>query len=83
MFLPIIKDDHTVHDFSSLLLIFLYCYFALHYHGNYYLFTNTDDHSRVRLKLILGEPGSDYINANFIDVRDKVQLFVYQYSESD
>ena len=30
---------------------------------------NTDDHSRVRLNEIPGRPGSDYINANYIDVR--------------
>ncbi len=28
----------------------------------------TDDHSRVKLQFIPGEDGSDYINANFIDV---------------
>lgn len=27
-----------------------------------------DDHSRVKLSEIPGRPGSDYINANFIDV---------------
>ena len=30
---------------------------------------NADDHSRVRLNEIPGRPGSDYINANYIDVR--------------
>ena len=32
------------------------------------LFLNIDDHSRVRLEEIPNTPGSDYINANFIDV---------------
>ena len=27
-----------------------------------------DDHSRVRLQVIPSEAGSDYINANYIDV---------------
>ena len=27
-----------------------------------------DDHSRVRLQVISSEAGSDYINANYIDV---------------
>ena len=27
-----------------------------------------DDHSRVKLKLAADESGSDYINANFVDV---------------
>jgi len=29
----------------------------------------SDDHSRVRLQLLDGDPHSDYINANYIDVR--------------
>uniref|UniRef100_A0A7N9AQ06 protein-tyrosine-phosphatase n=1 Tax=Mastacembelus armatus TaxID=205130 RepID=A0A7N9AQ06_9TELE len=29
----------------------------------------TDDHTRVRLQLLDGDPHSDYINANYIDVR--------------
>lgn len=28
----------------------------------------TDDHTRVRLQLLDGDPHSDYINANYIDV---------------
>ena len=28
-----------------------------------------DDHSRVKLKEIPNVPGSDYINANYLDVR--------------
>ena len=28
-----------------------------------------DDHSRVKLEMIEGEPCSDYINANYLDVR--------------
>ena len=31
-----------------------------------------DDHSRVKLELIEGEPNSDYINANYLDVRELV-----------
>ena len=40
-------------------------------HNMYRLIThyNADDHSRVRLNEIPGRPGSDYINANYIDVR--------------
>lgn len=30
---------------------------------------SADDHSRVRLTQLSGEPHSDYINANFIPVR--------------
>ena len=34
------------------------------------------DESRVKLQPIEGRPGSDYINANYIDVRDCfLQLF--------
>ena len=32
------------------------------------LAVTTDDHSRVRLQEIPNVPGSDYINANYIDV---------------
>lgn len=32
-------------------------------------FLPSDDHSRVRLQLLDGDPHSDYINANYIDVR--------------
>ena len=28
-----------------------------------------DDHTRVRLSAVKGQQGSDYINANYIDVR--------------
>lgn len=31
---------------------------------------SSDDNSRCRLSFIPGVEGSDYINANFIDVRD-------------
>ena len=34
-----------------------------------------DDHSRVRLNAVKGQQGSDYINANYIDVRI-FELFV-------
>lgn len=30
---------------------------------------SADDHSRVRLLVLDGDPHSDYINANYIDVR--------------
>ena len=33
-----------------------------------------DDHSRVRLQVIPSEAGSDYINANYIDVSIPVLL---------
>ena len=32
------------------------------------LFLPSDDHSRVYLEQFADDPGSDYINANFIDV---------------
>ena len=32
------------------------------------IFSCIDDHSRVRLQVIPSEAGSDYINANYIDV---------------
>ena len=35
----------------------------------------TDDHSRVRLKDIPNVPGSDYINANYIDVSSTFEHF--------
>ena len=34
-----------------------------------FIFFNTDDCSRVKLAEIEGEQGSDYINANHLDVR--------------
>lgn len=34
-----------------------------------YHLLSADDHSRVRLVQLAGEPHSDYINANFIPVR--------------
>lgn len=34
-----------------------------------YLCVNPDDHSRVRLEEVVGQPNSDYINANLMDVR--------------
>ena len=43
-------------------------------------YNNTDDHSRVKLSEIPGRPGSDYINANYIDVRSHIKvvvLFIY------
>ena len=44
----------------------------------------TDDHSRVRLQVIPSEAGSDYINANYIDVSVhtvRVEIFVvYKFS---
>lgn len=42
---------------SSLLLLSLFSFLL------------SDDHSRVRLQLLDGDPHSDYINANYIDVR--------------
>lgn len=33
------------------------------------VFPSADDHSRVRLTQLEGEPHSDYINANFVPVR--------------
>lgn len=36
---------------------------------NVYHPLSADDHSRVRLTQLAGEPHSDYINANFIPVR--------------
>lgn len=35
----------------------------------FFSFLLSDDHSRVRLQLLDGDPHSDYINANYIDVR--------------
>lgn len=32
-----------------------------------------DDHTRVTLTELEGSPGSDYINANFIDVSNQVK----------
>ena len=40
----------------------------------------TDDNSRVHLKDIAGEAGSDYINASFITVRMSWGLFVITFS---
>ena len=34
----------------------------------------TDDHSRVKLSDVDDEPGSDYINGNYIPVRS-IQIF--------
>lgn len=39
-----------------------------------YHLLSADDHSRVRLAQLAGEPHSDYINANFIPVRAPVGL---------
>lgn len=36
---------------------------------NVHYVLSADDHSRVRLTQLSGEPHSDYINANFIPVR--------------
>ena len=33
-----------------------------------FFFVVSDDHSRVKLQETNGKPGSDYINANYIDV---------------
>ena len=33
-----------------------------------------DDHSRVILRPIPGQPRSDYINANFVDVSSAVEI---------
>ena len=38
------------------------------------LISLVDDHSRVRLQVIPSEAGSDYINANYIDVSIPVLL---------
>lgn len=35
---------------------------------------STDDHSRVRLLVLDGDPHSDYINANYIDVSILMEL---------
>ena len=35
---------------------------------------SADDHSRVRLLVLDGDPHSDYINANYIDVRPSAGL---------
>ena len=40
--------------------LYRYCHF--------FSFLLSDDHSRVRLQLLDGDPHSDYINANYIDV---------------
>lgn len=62
---------------SSWFSPFLYCIFLHSYLFwlNVHLFNIntfcqlfTDDHSRVRLQLLDGDPHSDYINANYIDV---------------
>ena len=37
-----------------------------------YIFSSTDDHSRVVLTAKRDIPGSDYINANYVDVRKLV-----------
>lgn len=37
----------------------------------------TDDQTRVRLPPIEGIPGSDYINANFIEVSSENELVFY------
>uniref|UniRef100_A0AAQ6AJL1 protein-tyrosine-phosphatase n=1 Tax=Amphiprion ocellaris TaxID=80972 RepID=A0AAQ6AJL1_AMPOC len=39
----------------------------------------TDDHTRVRLQLLDGDPHSDYINANYIDVSSHTHLSFYAY----
>ena len=38
----------------------------LHYYTD-----TTDDHSRTKLSFVDDEPGSDYINANYIPVRNR------------
>ena len=40
------------------------------------LFSSVVDHNRVRLSVMPGELGSDYINASFIDVSDRWLLFI-------
>lgn len=42
---------------------------------DFYTICVTDDDTRVVLSEIEGVPGSDYINANFIDVRSKMIYF--------
>ena len=37
----------------------------------------TDDHSRVVLTPIEGEPGSDYINATRVDVSETLLMITY------
>ena len=39
-----------------------------------------DDGSRCRLSFIPGVDGSDYINANFIDVSIKIYIYIYIYT---
>lgn len=38
---------------------------------------SADDHSRVRLLVLDGDPHSDYINANYIDVSTLIGLSSY------
>ena len=45
----------------------------------WYLFDGfSDDFSRVKLKKIKGEEGSDYINASFLDVRLYSHCYYYE-----
>ena len=48
--------------------ITLYC-IVLPYDYMYFFVSVSDDHSRVVLSLQDNTPGSDYINASYIDVR--------------
>lgn len=42
---------------------------APYHHRLVFSSLSADDHSRVRLLVLDGDPHSDYINANYIDVR--------------
>ena len=47
---------------------FIYIIGVIYWISIVFLSLIIDDHSRVRLEEIPNTPGSDYINANFIDV---------------
>ena len=40
---------------------------------------NSDDSSRVKLKEIAGEDGSDYINASHINIKKMKLLYMHMY----
>lgn len=64
--------------YCTFLHSYLFWFNVLLFNINTFYQLFTDDHSRVRLQLLDGDPHSDYINANYIDVSVVRKYFLHR-----